>query len=238
MIFIDRARFLALSLIFYSSFDGADSMTKSMSNRQSGFSVLELMVVIGIILVLSAISIPFYFSYTQLYKSEDEALKIMDHMREAGQLALSKRRTFRLELDLTSNEIHIIDENGANPDRLLKSIPLESTLDVRIDQPPTGVTKPNPPNFPDAVFATDALGHLDGTTTVIGHKVWAARFRSDGSVVSATNAPVNTNIYIWPPTSAGAATTRNKIEVRCLSMYGGSGAVRYWKHNNTTFVPY
>lgn len=209
-----------------------------MSGRSDGFSMIELMVVVAIVLVLSAISIPFYYNYTRLYKSEDECLKLMDNMREAGQLALAKRRTFRLEIDLTDNAILIIDENGTAADTLLKSIPLESTGEIRVDQIPTGVTKPNPPNFSDAVYANDTLGHLSGSTTVSGHRVWAARFKSDGSVVNAADSPMNVNLYVWPPSSPGATNTRNKNELRALTMFGGSGAVRYWKHNGSAFVPY
>lgn len=206
--------------------------------NSKGFSLLELMVVVAIILVLSAMSVPFYYNYTRLYKSEDEALKLMDNMREAGQLALAKRRTFRLEIDLTDNALNIIDENGTAADNLLKSIPLESTAEIRVDSIPTGVTKPNPPNFPDAAYANDTLGHLRGTTTVSGHRVWAARFRSDGSVVNAVDSPINVNLYVWPPTAPAATTTRNKNEIRALTMFGGSGAVRYWKHNGSAFIPY
>ncbi len=208
------------------------------STVERGFSALELLIVVAIILVLSAISIPFFYNYTRLYKSEDEALKLMDNMREASQLALAKRRTFRLEIDLTDNALLIIDEKGSAADTLVKSIPLENTLEVRMDKIPNGVTKPIPPNFADAVFADDALGHMRGTSSVINHKVWAARFNSDGSVVNASNLPLNINLYVWPPDAAGSNTPRNKIEVRSLSIFGGTGAVRYWKHNGTSFVPY
>ncbi len=205
---------------------------------ENGFSALELLIVVAIILVLSAISIPFFYNYTRLYKSEDEALKLMDNMREASQLALAKRRTFRLEIDITDNTLLIIDENGAAADTLVKSIPLENTLEVRMDKIPNGVTKPVPPNFANAAFIDDALGHKVGATTVINHKVWAARFNSDGSVVTAANLPVNVNLYVWPPSEANSDVPRNKVEVRSLTIFGSTGAVRYWKHNGTSFVPY
>jgi hypothetical protein len=142
----------------------------------------------------------------------------------------------RLEIDRTDNMLLIIDEDNALPDRLIKKIPLEGVADIRYDAIPTGVSKPNPPNYTDIAFTTDPLGHLDGTTTVIGHSIWAAKFKSDGSVVNNANVPISVNIYMWPPVSPGSLTPRAKKEVRAITLFGGSGAVRYWKHNGSTFV--
>lgn len=201
-----------------------------------GFSLVEIFVVLAVIAVLTAISVPYIVNYKRLYKSEDQSIKLIDLMREAAQTALTKRRTIRFEIDLTDNAALLIDENGAGAAVQLKKIPLEAVGDIRMDIIPTGVAKPNPPNYNDAVYAADGLGHLVGTTTVTGHSVWAARFRSDGSVVNAANIPVSANIYVWPPASYGSSVPRNKAEVRAITIFGGSGAVRYWKHNGTTFV--
>ncbi len=160
---------------------------------------------------------------------------MMDLMAETAQLAVTRRRTMRFELDLTSNEILLIDENGTAPDTLIKAIPLEKPSDVRVDIIPTGVSKPNPPNYTDITFAADTVGHYVGTTLVTGNSVWSARFTRDGSAVNAGNTPISVNLYIWPPITNGSTTPRNKLEIRAITMFGGSGAVRYWKYNGTTF---
>ncbi len=217
-----------------------NNITKSVKDRSKGkakgFSVVELLVVLGIIAIMAAISIPYLVNYKKGYRSEDQTFKIIDLMRETGQLALQKRRTFRFEIDLTDNEVLIIDENGTAADAMIKRVPLEMTKEVRVDMIPVGVTKPNPPNYTDISFAVDTLGHLEGSTTVTGHNVWAARFRSDGSVVNAANNPISANIYIWPPQTPGSTTPRNKTEVRAITIFGGSGAIRYWKHNGVGLV--
>jgi type II secretory pathway pseudopilin PulG len=209
-------------------------------DETSGFSMIELVIVLVIIMILSAISLPYIFNYQRRFKAEDQALKVMDFMREANQLALNKRRTMRLEIDLTDNMLLLIDEKelGASDDTEVKGIPLEQPLEVRMDQIPTGITKPNPPNYNDAVFATDTIGHKRAGTTVIGHNVWAAKFKSDGSVVNAAGTLISANLYVWAPAAAGNTNPRNKKEVRCITMFGGSGAVRYWKHDGTNFVAY
>lgn len=207
-------------------------------SRHFGFSVIEILIVLVVIALLSAISIPYVYNYTKLYKSEDQAIKVMDLMRETAQLALTRRRTMRFEIDLTDNAALIIDENGAAPDTLVKRIPLESVHEVRMDAAPSGVTSPNPPNYTAAGFAPDALGHQRGTQTVINNRVWAARFRSDGTAVNAANLPTSVTLYSWPPAAPGSMTPRKMAEVRAITLFGGSGAVRYWKHSGSEFVPY
>lgn len=207
-------------------------------DKINGFSLAEMLIVLLIIGVMVAIAAPYIFSYKKLYKSEDQSLKIMDAMSEAAQLALNRRRTMRFEIDLTANAMLLIDENGTAPDTLVKSIPLESPGEVRVDAIPAGVSKPNPPNYNNAAFAPDTLGHMAGGTNVTGNTVWAARFQSDGSVVSAAGTPISANLYIWPPLTPGNAAARNNNEIRAITMFGGSGAVRYWKYNGTTFLPY
>ena len=214
-----------------------------LSEGKSGFSVIELLTVLAVLAILTAMSLPYIFNYKKAYKAEDQAIKVIDLMREAGQLALTKRRTFRFEIDLTDNAVLIIDEshtdaisNATVATTQVKKIPMELTKDVRMDVIPTGISKPNPPNYTDIAFVTDTVGHLVGSTTVTGHSVWVARFKSDGSVMTNADVPINANIYVWPPISVGSTTPRSKAEVRCITMFGGSGAIRFWKHDGTNFV--
>ena len=206
------------------------------TRAQQGFSLIEILVVMAILVILTAMSLPYIVNYKKLYKSEDQSLKIMDLMREAGQLALTRRKTIRLEIDLTSNEILLIDE-GRSPDAELKSIPLEQARELRVDVIPAGVNKPVTANT-DISFAADTIGHYRGAASVSGHNVWAARFKSDGTVVDASDVPINANIYVWPPVEYGSTTARNKTEIRAISLAGASGAVRYWRCTGTNFTPY
>ena len=204
--------------------------------NQSGFKLIELLIVLAMVAVLTVMSLPYIVNYKKLYKSEDQALKIMDLMREASQTALTRRKTIRLEIDLTANTVLLIDE-GRSPDAEFKSVPLEPTRELRVDMIPTGMTKPSV-NYADIAFGTDTVGHYLGSNPVTGHNVWAARFKSDGTVVDGADVPLSANIYVWPPSSPGSTTPRNTLEVRAITIVGGSGAVRYWRYNGTQFVPF
>lgn len=207
---------------------------------QSGFSLVEIVVVLVIIGVFLAVSIPYAFNHQTLYRSDDQALKIIDLMAEARQLALTRRRTFRFEIDLADNQAIIIDEKGAGSadDLEIKALPLAPPEEVRVDRKPNGVAKPNPPNYNDASYGTDSIGHVSKGTFVTGHRVWAARFQRDGTVVNRTGTLLSANLYVFIPQSPGSNVPNDKRLVRAITMYGASGALRYWKHDGTALKPY
>lgn len=212
------------------------SRSNASAPHNGGFSMIELLTVLAILAIVLVISIPYFLNYRKLYRSDDQAIKVMDLMREANQLAITRRRTFRLEIDLTANKVLIIDERDANPDLMVKAVPLDKAADVRVDTTPSGITIPNPPNYAAATFAVDGVGHLEGATTVVGNNVWFARFQRDGSVVNHLGNPISATLFIWPPSVPGGTTPRNTKEVRAITIFGGSAAVRFWKHNGSAFV--
>ena len=195
--------------------------------------MIELVVVLGIIGMLSAVSLAYMYNYKRTFKTEDQAIKVMDLMREAAQRALNRRRTVRFEMDVSNVArpvVRLWDENGVGAAVLIKTIPLEPMKEVRMDVAPAGATRPNPPNYADAAY--------------VGN-IWTARFRSDGSVVNNADLPISATLYAWRPISETSQpfsmsnlTPKRLEETRAITVFGGSGAVRYWKHNGTTFVPF
>lgn len=209
-------------------------------NESKGFSLVEILVVLAVLAILTAISVPYFYNYKKLFKPEHQAIQIMDLMQEAAQISINRRREIRFEIDLTRNRAIMIDTNGpgAADDSMMKWIPLAPVDEVRMDVNPTGVTAPNPPNYPNVAYVPDSVGHLEGTTWVIGNSTWQMAFRSSGTVVNTAGLPVSATFYSWPPETPGASVPQVMKQVRAVTIFGGSGAVRFWKYNGTAFEPY
>jgi prepilin-type N-terminal cleavage/methylation domain-containing protein len=199
-------------------------------NRQSnrGVSLIELLIVLAIISILTAITIPFVSSYTRTYKTEKQAIQVMDLMREAAQLAMNRRRSMRFEIDRTDPSVpaaRVVDEMGADPDVTIKSIPLEPESIVRMDRLPDSVSVPAVPGFP-AVEIEDSF---------------SIRFRSNGAVVNSADLPLSATFVFWPPItepvySESNLTPRRREEIRGVTIDAAAGAMRMWKYTGSDWV--
>jgi Tfp pilus assembly protein FimT len=216
------------------------TLNRSRHHGERGHSLLELLIVVGIIVILSAITIFSLAANKKLYKTDDQALLILDFIREANTRAVTNREVTRLEIDTTDNKIRLIDENlntTTADDREVRAMPLANINEVVVDRTPSGVAAPNPPAYTVAAYANDTIGHLEGTTTVTGHRVWSIRFRADGTVVNNANAITSATLFIYPPLAPGSLDTpRTAGLVRSVTIFGGSVGVKLWKYNGTAWI--
>ncbi len=210
--------------------------------RERGASVTELLIVIAIILIITSMSLFALTGQKAMYKTDDQALKIIDVLRAAALRAVTQRQTIRVEINLTKNTVRMIDENlpaTATDDVLVRSLTLESTNDVKLSAQPTNVTTlpPSPSNFPVALYAPSVH------TLSSGNNVCTIRFNRNGTVVNAgTNATgtnsviTSTTLYIWPPLPSDATKAKTARQVRAITVFGSTGNIRFWKFNGTSFV--
>lgn len=199
-------------------------------NGMGGYSLIEILVVMALVAVMTAISLPYLFSSSRKFASEDQAIKVMDLMREAGQLALTRRRNITFEINGTITDRPVVQLIDDVTDQVIKTVPLEPRSRVRMDAAPAGFTTPNPPNYAAAVYASN---------------VWAVNFTSSGTVVTigATPVPVSATLYSWRPImepgtpfNPSNLTPARREEVRAVTIFGGSGAVRYWRFTGTAWA--
>ncbi len=203
---------------------------------ESGFSVIEILVVVGIIGVMSTMALFYGFAHKKLYEPDEQALLLADMLQEARQRALTQRRTMRVEINLTTNSAKLYDENtnstSASDDVMIKAMVLLPSLRVRVNARPSniGYNPPEPMPVPDAVFKPSVY------SPSVSQTVCTIRFLANGSAVDAgSNAtgsgavPTGLTLHVW---SANQANPSNSEIARSITVLGATGVIRFWE-----FVP-
>src|SRR5215831_18059875 len=161
----------------------------------SGYSLVELPVVIGVIAIVTA-TVVFQFTNTrEAYNADDAANKVMSYLREANSRAVSDHHSFRVTVNNATNTISLIDEktlaSGNNDGETV------SGDDVLVKSEPVGVrvslvqpSVPNTVNPPAAPF-----NYSPATYT---SNVWTAHFQSVGTATDGTGSPVSCTMFFQP----------------------------------------
>ncbi len=193
-----------------------------MRKSASGFSVLELLVVVAVVAVMSAIAV---FSLNNLFKyaTDSQSRKIVDIFDEARQKALNQRTIFRVEINKTKNRILLIDENSSSTavdDAIVKSVPIDS--EVVIGTKPSNVsTNPSATSpIPILTYQTSNYPLSNGDQKI------TLRFRRNGQVIDAGTDSIGTGSLVTGATvflyaaKQGATTP---TDVRAITVLGTTG---------------
>lgn len=212
-------------------------MNKAVKSPDGGFSIIELLIVMTIILIMSTSAYFFLSSHQKLYKADDQALFIADILQEARQRSLTQRETLRVEIDLTANVVRLIDENTptvATDDVLVRQLALLPTEEVRINERPNEIENnpPEPFETPSANFRQSIY------PSSLNNQVCTLRFQSNGTVVDAGNNAIGgganqigTTLHIWLPDE----NTPNQSRVaRALTVIGSTGTIRLWEYDRNS----
>jgi len=205
---------------------------------QSGFSIVELLVVISIIAIMSAIVLFYVTNQKKAYQPDEEALQIADILQEARQRSLTQRRSMRVEVNLTTNMVKLYDENtnagSAADDVLLRNFALFAAANVRIDARPSEIAYNPAESMPvlNCVFKTSVY------TRSVGQNVCTVRFLANGTAVDAGNdtigtgaVPTGVTLHMWAPNK----TNPNQSDIaRSVTVLGPSGAIRMWEFDHTS----
>ncbi|MBK7934363.1 MAG: prepilin-type N-terminal cleavage/methylation domain-containing protein [Acidobacteria bacterium] len=206
---------------------------KSRLSSESGFSIIEILVVVGIIGIMSTIAIFYATNHKKAYQPDDQALMLADMLQEARQRALTQRRTMRVEVNLATNSAVLYDENTnattSSDDAAIKAMNLFAPTNVKVDSRPSQISY-NPAELlpvPNAVFKPSVY------TPSVSQSVFTIRFLANGSAVDAgTNAtgagavPTGVTLHIWAPKKTDA--TQSEI-ARAITILGSTGVIRLWE---------
>lgn len=206
------------------------------SENQSGFSLVEVLIVLALILLIGSSAAFYLNAHKKLYKPDDQTLLIADILQEARQRSLTQRETMRVEIDLTDNQIRLIDENTvrtADDDKVLKVLPVYFPNEVRIDSRADNIAynPPEPLPVPTAKFLPSV--YPPSAT----HQVCTLRFQSNGTVTDGGNNATGdgavvggVTLHIWQPNSEN---TNVSSIARALTVIGSTGSIRLWEFDES-----
>ncbi len=194
------------------------------SSSADGFSLVELLTVIAVLLILAAMAVPQVISTRRLLRFQGLQREIISQLRLARQLAMSQRQVIRFRYDDNNKQVVIIDnqERGtlANPlanntanDVVVKTISLVSS-----GVPASEITYGRPGGASASPLAdgVNLSALTSGQVEII--------FQPDGSVVDANGNPSNAALFFY--NSRYPANT-----AMAVSVLGAGGRVKTWRYS-------
>lgn len=192
-----------------------------------GFSIIELLVVVAVAGVLTAVAVPQMISQRRLTRSTAVTQEIMTQMRYARQLAMSRRRAYTFQYDDANKRVRVIGPIPAGTAALTAggypsnagsavalSVPLTQGGGLTSSDLSTGIPSglPGSPTSVDGIAGASLAG---GTLNIT--------FQPDGSVIDTTGNPVDRALFIY--NNQASKATASAITVR-----GASGRVKVWRY--------
>jgi prepilin-type N-terminal cleavage/methylation domain-containing protein len=227
----------------------SDTNQKTLRSSR-GVSLIELVIVMTIISILTAMAIPAMVSQRRLLRSVAVTREVMTQMRYARQLAMSERQSITFQYDDATKNITIINHN--NNQSLTPSCNLSRTAilvatgypntacsTVVITIPLTqgglsaaevtyGIPAGSPPLPAGApvipVTKLDDNILMTPLTPVGAGGKLNITFQADGSVVDAAGIPLDRAMFLFNNVAAQATAS-------AISVVGASGRVKVWRYN-------
>jgi prepilin-type N-terminal cleavage/methylation domain-containing protein len=189
----------------------------SVQRRYHGFSLIEVMVVIVIIMVVSAMAIFALQPALQSAKADTTMRQVLDQMRQAREFSIANRRYVQITFPLVGGQYRIamtelnavpFGPGGANV--VLSTMPLQP--------PSTFYIFPHSADTPDGYGNTASI-EFEGTN---GGPPGGMAFQSDGTLVDlATFQPINGSLFLGVANEPATA--------RAVTVLGSTGRVRAWR---------
>jgi Tfp pilus assembly protein FimT len=213
---------------------------------ESGASLMEMLLVLAIAGILTAIAVPQMLAHRRLVRSAGLNREIATTLRLARQMAMSQygatptgalaRVAFTFQYDNATKEIRIIGPIPAGttaladpnyPNNTGSSVVHVSLLtqggvpatEIRYGIPTAADLPAGAPTIP-----TGPLGDGVSMTSLSGGKL-NVTFQPDGSVINTSNAPVNRALYFFNRKAAQDTAS-------AISVLGSSGRVKVWRYGS------
>lgn len=191
-------------------------------SRQRGFSLLEMMVVVLIIMLILGMVILQLQPMLASSRADSAMKEVVDELRQAREYSISNRRYVQVSFitqivggqtlyEVQSTQMNTLTTGGGAVNPVLRTTPIEA--------PMTFYLTPNMNDTPDAFGNASAI-EFGG---IAGGPVTGMLFQSDGELVAGgTYLPINGTVFLG---KAGIAPSL----ARAVTVLGTTGRVRGWK---------
>jgi prepilin-type N-terminal cleavage/methylation domain-containing protein len=182
-----------------------------MSGHEAGFTLVELLVVVGLIGVLGAISVMMLPGAILTSKADSGAARVLSVLRVAREQAISQRRTVRVTFTLPNRIVVSRVEVPGPGTTVINTVLLENSIEFRLF---AGL-----PDTPDAFGKATAVAFGIATTT---------SFTSEGGFVDQNGDPINGTVFLGQSNQAMSA--------RAVSIFGPTALIRRWRWNGNQWT--
>src|SRR3984885_1175621 len=188
---------------------------------ERGFSMTELSVAIGIILIIFGMAIAAFQPAIQAAKYDAGMRQVLDLLRQAREYSLANRRyvqvTFPVvasadgpQYEVVITELNTLTAGGGGVHSVVRTTPIQFPEQFYV--------------YPGYVDTPDGYGNSGAIVFggTVGGPAAGMVFQSDGELVSAaTLQPINGTVFLGVP--------GNPMSVRAITVLGSTGRIRGWK---------
>ena len=188
------------------------------SARQAGFSLIEMLLVVGILATVAGIAVPISTTFIAQAKADSANAMAIAAIVGARDRAIADRRNIELTFE-TPNKVRAERIEVSPPTKTIVSeVFFENGL--TFINPPSG-TPDSPDLFGGGTGAVRFTGTPCGTSGVLN----CAMFTSDGSLIDASGDVVNGTIVLGRQGS--------QVPSRAITILGVTGLIRTYKWSGT-----
>lgn len=196
------------------------------SRGERGFSMIEAVVVIALILIVSAMAIMKMGPALQNARSDTALRQVVDQLRQAREYAIANRRYVQVTFQIVGGvpQIQMIQRNNLTPgagavNPVLSTVPLQFPVTFNV----FAAMNDTPDGYGNAA-AIEFAG-------VNGGPPAGMLFQSDGELVNAaTLLPINGTVFLGVPGDQSSA--------RAVTVLGTTGRVRGWRGNLLNWIQF
>ncbi len=211
-----------------SEYDMKQTASHHPRRNQNGFSAFELLIVVTLIAIVGAITVPQMIAQRRLLLSAGVPREIVSQIRLARQQAMTQRQAFTLQYDNNTKQIAIIDHNASGTSILADpgypnnagSTVVSSLKLAGGGSESSEITYGIPSGLPTGPLS-------DGVAkTNLNNARLNITFQPDGSVVDVNGNPVNRGLFIYN----SKAPRQTAVAV---SILGAAGRIKFWRYESS-----